>query len=30
VLPDVGHNPPQEAPRMFAESILELLRVTKG
>lgn len=30
VLPDVGHNPPQEAPRMFAEAILELLRATKG
>jgi pimeloyl-ACP methyl ester carboxylesterase len=30
VLPEVGHNPPQEAPCMFAEAVLELLRATKG
>ena len=26
VLPKVGHNPPQEAPRAFADAILELTR----
>jgi len=25
VIPDVGHNPPQEAPRDFAEAILSLI-----
>jgi pimeloyl-ACP methyl ester carboxylesterase len=26
VLPGVGHNPPQEAPRVFADAVLELVR----
>jgi pimeloyl-ACP methyl ester carboxylesterase len=26
VLANVGHNPPQEAPRQFADAILELIR----
>ena len=30
VLPTIGHNPPQEAPSVFADAILELLRATKG
>ena len=25
VLPNVGHNPPQEAPEAFAEAVLELI-----
>jgi len=30
VLPTIGHNPPQEAPGVFAEALVELLRATKG
>ena len=30
VLPRIGHNPPQEAPREFADGLLELLGATKG
>jgi pimeloyl-ACP methyl ester carboxylesterase len=26
VLPKVGHNPPQEAPRVFADAVIELVR----
>ncbi|HXW49119.1 MAG TPA: alpha/beta hydrolase, partial [Xanthobacteraceae bacterium] len=26
LLPKIGHNPPQEAPRAFADAILELMR----
>jgi pimeloyl-ACP methyl ester carboxylesterase len=26
VLPRIGHNPPQEAPRVFADAVLELVR----
>jgi pimeloyl-ACP methyl ester carboxylesterase len=26
VLPNVGHNPPQEAPQQFADAVLELIR----
>ena len=29
VIPGVGHNPPQEAPQIFAAAVLELIRVTK-
>jgi pimeloyl-ACP methyl ester carboxylesterase len=28
VLPKIGHNPPQEAPAVFAETVLELVRNT--
>jgi pimeloyl-ACP methyl ester carboxylesterase len=28
VLPKIGHNPPQEAPKVFAEAILQLMRAT--
>ncbi len=30
VLPGVGHNPPQEAPRAFADAVLELIHATKA
>jgi pimeloyl-ACP methyl ester carboxylesterase len=26
LLPDVGHNPPQEAPKLFADAVLKLVR----
>jgi pimeloyl-ACP methyl ester carboxylesterase len=26
MLPKIGHNPPQEAPREFADAVLELVR----
>ena len=29
VLPGVGHNPPQEAPRAFADAVLQLLHATR-
>ena len=29
VLPKVGHNPPQEAPHVFADAILELMRAVQ-
>jgi pimeloyl-ACP methyl ester carboxylesterase len=29
LLPGIGHNPPQEAPKAFAEAVLDLLRTTK-
>jgi pimeloyl-ACP methyl ester carboxylesterase len=29
LLPKVGHNPPQEAPRAFADAIIELVRATQ-
>ena len=28
VFEDVGHNPPQEAPRAFAEAVLELCKLS--
>jgi pimeloyl-ACP methyl ester carboxylesterase len=28
ILPKIGHNPPQEAPKVFAEAILELMRAS--
>ena len=30
VLPGVGHNPPQEAPRAFADAVLQLIRATNN
>jgi len=30
VLPRIGHNPPQEAPQVVAEAVLELLNATKA
>ncbi|HUI98101.1 MAG TPA: alpha/beta hydrolase [Xanthobacteraceae bacterium] len=30
VLPRIGHNPPQEAPQVFASALLELLNATKA
>ncbi len=30
VLPGVGHNPPQEAPRAFADAVLELIEPAKA
>ena len=29
VIPTVGHNLPQEAPEVFADAVLELIRATK-
>jgi pimeloyl-ACP methyl ester carboxylesterase len=29
LLPRIGHNPPQEAPQVFADAILELIRTTE-
>jgi pimeloyl-ACP methyl ester carboxylesterase len=29
VIPTVGHNLPQEAPKVFADAVLELVRATK-
>jgi pimeloyl-ACP methyl ester carboxylesterase len=30
LLPEIGHNPPQEAPQVFADAILELIEATKS
>ena len=30
VLPRVGHNPPQEAPREFADAVLALIAATSS
>jgi pimeloyl-ACP methyl ester carboxylesterase len=30
MLPGVGHNPPQEAPRAFADAVLELIQPAKA
>ncbi len=29
LLPGIGHNPPQEAPQVFASAVLEVIRTTK-
>jgi pimeloyl-ACP methyl ester carboxylesterase len=29
-VPGVGHNPPQEAPRVFADAVLELVESAQG
>lgn len=30
LLPAIGHNPPQEAPKIFADAVLELIQTTKS
>ena len=30
LLPGIGHNPPQEAPQVFANAVLDAIRTTKS